>query len=37
MFVDRIVELLKKDMIVNVMTGNLEFGPRALCSTTTLA
>ena len=36
-FVDRIVSLLKQDKIVNVMTGNLEFGPRALCSTTTLA
>lgn len=36
-FVDRIVELLREDKIVNVLTGNLEFGPRALCSTTTLA
>ena len=36
-FIDKIVELLRKDAIVNVMTGNLEFGPRALCSTTTFA
>lgn len=36
-FRKRIVELLAQDSIVNVLTDNLEFGPRALGSTTTLA
>ena len=36
-FINRIVTLLKEDKIVNIMTGNLEFGPRALGSTTTMA
>lgn len=36
-FINRIVALLKEDKIVNIMTGNLEFGPRALGSTTTMA
>ena len=36
-FVNLVADLLRNDQIVNVMTGNLEFGPRALCSTTTFA
>jgi len=36
-FIDRISELLKEDKIVNIMTDDMEFGPRALGSTTTLA
>ena len=36
-FIDRISELLKQDKIVNIMTDDLEFGPRALGSTTTMA
>lgn len=36
-FISRTIELLKKDAIVNIMTGDMEFGPRALGSTTTLA
>ena len=35
--VNEVVKLLKEDKIVNLLTGSLEFGPRALCSTTTLA
>ena len=37
LFEKRIIELLTQDKIVNVMTDDLEFGPRALGSTTTLA
>ena len=29
--------MLKKNEIVNIVHGNMEFGPRALCNTTTLA
>jgi len=36
-FIDRIAELLKADKIVNIMTDDMEFGPRALGSTTTMA
>jgi carbamoyltransferase len=36
-FVDLIVEYLRQNRIINVLTGGLEFGPRALCNTTTLA
>lgn len=36
-FITRVVQLLREDKIVNMITGNLEIGPRALCSTTTLA
>lgn len=36
-FVNRVSCLLKKDMIVNMIVGPMEIGPRALCSTTTLA
>ena len=36
-FIDRITELLKEDKIVNIMTGDMEFGPRALGATTTMA
>ncbi len=35
--VDAVVELLEKNKIVNIMHGDMEFGPRALCHTTTLA
>lgn len=35
--IDRIVELLKADKIVNIMTDDMEFGPRALGSTTTMS
>ena len=35
--VDLISELLEKDQIVNVLNGDMEFGPRALCNTSTLA
>src|SRR5690606_7384649 len=30
-------QLLERDRIVNVVRGGMEFGPRALCNTTTLA
>jgi carbamoyltransferase len=36
-FIDRVIELLKTDAIINIITGDMEFGPRALGSTTTLA
>jgi carbamoyltransferase len=36
-YVDTVTELLKQDHIVNTITGNMEFGPRALCNTSTLA
>lgn len=36
-FIERVSELVKSDKIVNVMTDEMEFGPRALGSTTTLA
>jgi len=36
-FTSRVIELLKQDKIVNIMTGDMEFGPRALGSTTTMA
>ena len=35
--IDRIVELVSADKIVNIMTDDMEFGPRALGSTTTMA
>lgn len=34
--VDEIVALLKRGEIVNIVTGDMEFGPRALCNTTSL-
>lgn len=36
-FINRVTELLKQDMIVNMIVGPMEIGPRALCNTTTLA
>ena len=36
-FIERVSELVRHDNIVNVLTDNMEFGPRALGSTTTLA
>lgn len=36
-FVDFVSTLLNDNMIVNIIQGNMEFGPRALCNTTTLA
>lgn len=36
-FVHHVVGLLNEDKIVNVMSGEMEFGPRALCNTSTLA
>lgn len=36
-FVEKVAELLKQDKIVNIVRGDMEFGPRALCHTTTLA
>lgn len=35
--IDQISEYLKQDKVVNVVVGDMEFGPRALCNTTTLA
>ena len=37
LFINRVVELLRQDKIVNMIVGSMEIGPRALCSTTTLA
>lgn len=36
-FICKVAELVKANKIVNVMTDSMEFGPRALGSTTTLA
>lgn len=36
-YVDFVTEQLQKNRIVNTVTGNMEFGPRALCNTSTLA
>jgi carbamoyltransferase len=36
-FVDHVVSLLERDNIVNIVHGGMEFGPRALCNTSTLA
>lgn len=36
-FVSEVSKLLYDGKIVNVMHGNMEFGPRALCNTSTLA
>lgn len=36
-FVDHIINKLSKNEIVEVVTGPMEFGPRALCHNTTLA
>jgi carbamoyltransferase len=36
-FLISVNQLLEQDMIVNIMQGNMEFGPRALCNTSTLA
>lgn len=36
-FVRVVSKLIKSDNIVNIIQGNMEFGPRALCNTTTLA
>lgn len=32
-----VTDLINEDKIVNVLTGHMEFGPRALCHTTTFA
>lgn len=36
-FVYTVADLLDEGYIVNIMHGNMEFGPRALCNTSTLA
>lgn len=36
-FVEIVSSMLNSNHIVNVMHGNMEFGPRALCNTSTLA
>jgi len=36
-FVAKAVELLNDNKIVNIVSGSMEFGPRALCNTSTLA
>jgi len=36
-FIRKIVDELKKDTLVNVVHSQMEFGPRALCNTSTLA
>ncbi len=36
-FIHQVTKYLERNMIVNVIQGNMEFGPRALCNTTTLA
>lgn len=36
-FKAKITELLKRDRIVNVIRGKMEYGPRAYCNTSTLA
>jgi carbamoyltransferase len=35
--IDMLYGPLSKGMILNIITGNMEFGPRALCNTSTLA
>ena len=35
--VKKIADLISSDEIVNIVRGSMEFGPRALCSTTTFA
>lgn len=35
--VSKVVDLLKRDSIVNFVEGRMEFGPRALCHTSTIA
>lgn len=36
-YVEFVAKALKEDKIVNTVTGSMEFGPRALCNTSTLA
>ncbi len=36
-YIEFVVSQLKQNKIVNTVTGAMEFGPRALCNTTTLA
>jgi carbamoyltransferase len=36
-FVEGVIYALNEGLIVNVIQGNMEFGPRALCNTSTLA
>jgi len=36
-FVEVVSKLIKDDFIVNIVRNNMEFGPRALCNTSTLA
>lgn len=36
-YIEFVVSQLKDNRIVNTVTGSMEFGPRALCNTTTLA
>jgi len=36
-YIDFVVSQLKQNKIVNTVTGSMEFGPRALCNTTTLS
>lgn len=37
LLISRVMEGLQKNSIVNIVHGQMEFGPRALCNTTTLA
>lgn len=37
MWAERAAKLIEENRIVNVVRGGMEFGPRALCNTTTLA
>jgi predicted NodU family carbamoyl transferase len=36
-YIDLVCELLSNNRLVNIITGSMEFGPRALCNTSTLA
>ena len=35
--IEKLADLISSDKIVNVVRGHMEFGPRALCATTTFA
>lgn len=36
-YIEQVLQLLKANKLVNTIHGNMEFGPRALCNTSTLA
>jgi len=36
-FISKVAQLINEDKVVNIIQGDLEFGPRALCNTSTLA